>query len=1792
MRNNVAPFDGSGYGEVVSAPNPDGVVAPPVALAADDLTGRIYWVQPQGGSASLGSTIRSANGDGSDNVEIVGGGLSRTSLLVDSIKGHLLWTENGAIKRSNLDGSGVTEVRAAVSGQEVQDLALDPYAQKLYWIDPSQQSLFQANSDGSGVAAIATGLDGGARGVALRPLDNELYYSSGNALFRAGLDGSSPVTVTTFGGQYQGPSNLQPDTFPYLFIGTPDSSLVVGQGSPILSPCTLADPHEPNNSSATATSLTVASETVIYGALCNATVGQPSDLDHYAVTVASGKVLTATLTQLPADYRLVIIHPQGYAAAFSDNPGLAGETGTITNTSSVDQVYTVLVLSGFPVQNVNQYKLTLTLGDVPPPPDPTDEQCGAVDIYDAPGTGNGTLATATPLTFGTPYAAALCYTADVDMYAFDGLADQSISLDLPTRPQDYDLTLYDPSGAVTTVISSTTSPAYGGSVTLPSSGRYTVAVSQPDPTPTDAQYQLLVTDQNCMASDANEPNNTQLVASPVGDGSRVRATLCSGGDVDYYAFSAAAGQQLTLNYPANATGASLRVFADGGGDLGQVTTGSQGIFTIPSTGQYFISVQNAGLSGSNVSYLFQMLLGTATVSPTGSAYIYHSRVNDFLRAEIATGTVEPVLTGLPSLGGVAIATDPERGWLFVLDFDNRLARVNFDGTGRVNVVENTNPNNMPQIANALAVDEHSHRIYWIERTNAVLSRILSADENGNDVQEINPQVVDVRGLAVDSVAGQLYWAKSDLYNGNFVDMIQRSNLDGSHEETVYAAPLGRQIRELALNPFGRKFYWRDPSQNRLVWMDMDGSGNPDVLATVDSGARGFVVRPLQNELYYSDRNALRRSALDGSAPQVIAQFGGEYNGVSNVDANVFYPTTLTPPHFNMALGYSQPFAQPCTAVDAYEPNNTAETAASIGVGTIHASLCTQDLANIDSWDYYSVTVAAGKQITVALTDLFVDYGMNLLANGRFVNLSNQPGQANEILTHINTSGSPTTYTFGVFFAGTSGTRLPYTLTVTVADAPPPPPPPPPPPDVCAPFDVYDHPGVAGNQTRQTATSIAYNTPITAALCYQGDKDFYAFDGVLGQNVIVNLSPRPVDYYVYFYGPDGQFVAGIYPGSLLQYGGTFTLNATGRWTVGIWHTNLVPTTDQYTLELGFDSDCFGKDPYEPNDDQFSPTQILTPTVTIRSMLCKDGAPVGEQNGDLDFYGFPVLAGQRVRMTPALLSPDMNLMSRVPGYGYVTSTDPVDAIAIQDGNFIVGVYANSGQTADNLPYGLDVQIDPVPTPTPQPNNWSCTIYPSTDIPVHINDLATFASTVNVPANGTITHVGIKDLTFNHGALYSLSFGLTAPDGTSADLFDFNDYGFYTWCGEDASHNPVNCRLSIDDGAIAGLAPPQFPNNGGTFRPSRSSFAPFNGKQSSGTWSLLVADDSESDVGGDAGDTTGDLFAWSLEVCIDNGQTPTPAPTPTPSSTPVPQPGDGAPNGATTSGDTTVATPTPTTCTPTVDAYEPDNSALTASLFDVAGRSSAGHTFHSINDADWMTMTLTAGLQYTLTAKTANGAQRVSLALYDTDGTTPIGSTRVGQLVFSPTASGTYYLRTTSASGLTTNLCLSGYSIALSSGNPNATPVPTPTGTPVPASHVAPPLSVAVLLPTDGTVLTQTQMIALAVGLNAENDIAGAELLVNDASLAVYAASGNDKDLIWQTGWTPTQAGAYALTAVITDSLGVTATSSGQYGLRGPGRSHPDHQRRDHHRSEVGRRRWLCPARHGQRRRRCGQGGGEAG
>ncbi|MBK8432212.1 MAG: hypothetical protein IPL28_13355 [Chloroflexi bacterium] len=547
--------------------------------------------------------------------------------------------------------------------------------------------------------------------------------------------------------------------------------------------------------------------------------------------------------------------------------------------------------------------------------------------------------------------------------------------------------------------------------------------------PTTNQYQLLVTDESCVGSDAQEPNNTAAFATTLTGNDRTRASLCSANDTDLYRVFATAGQQLTVNYPINLTGANLAITT-----LGTVSGGTQGVFAIASTGWYTLTVANNGLSGRAIPYHFQLQLGDPPAPSSATPYIYYSQASHLTRVDAITRTIEPILMGDGSVGGNTIAADTVRGKMYILDFFERIVRANFDGTGHEIVIADADPNDVLRFANGLAVDETTGRIYWMQPEAGLVTSLMSANGDGSDVQTLVTGIVREQAVVVDPIGGWVYWMEESFLEWRVIPHIKRANLDGTAVSVIYVAQEGRTIQDLAIDPFGQKLYWLDTAGNRLMWANSDGSNAAPLVEALTSPVRGLVVRPLANELYYTSGTRLLRAELDGSNPTEIQRLEGSYNGVSNLDPGVFFLTGFDVPSSNLALGLSQPFAQPCT--DAYEPNNSLGTAAPIGTGTLNSVLCDQNANDPDNQDYYQISVPDGQQITATLTNLPQNYGLQLLLNGSWVSASYVPGTADEFVTALNETGNPATYHILVErFGDTTSSNIPYDLTVTIGDPP-------------------------------------------------------------------------------------------------------------------------------------------------------------------------------------------------------------------------------------------------------------------------------------------------------------------------------------------------------------------------------------------------------------------------------------------------------------------------------------------------------------------------------------------------------------------------------------------------------------------------------------------------------------------------------------------------------------------------------------------------------------------------------------
>jgi cysteine-rich repeat protein len=123
-------------------------------------------------------------------VETIATGPVTVGIALDRDEGKLYWAEGGTIRRANLDGTNA-EVAIADPG-DVFHLALDDARQKIYWTAPALGTLIRADVDGGNRETIAAG---SPAGVHYDPVDDLVYWSAGNKIFRANPDGSSPQLV-------------------------------------------------------------------------------------------------------------------------------------------------------------------------------------------------------------------------------------------------------------------------------------------------------------------------------------------------------------------------------------------------------------------------------------------------------------------------------------------------------------------------------------------------------------------------------------------------------------------------------------------------------------------------------------------------------------------------------------------------------------------------------------------------------------------------------------------------------------------------------------------------------------------------------------------------------------------------------------------------------------------------------------------------------------------------------------------------------------------------------------------------------------------------------------------------------------------------------------------------------------------------------------------------------------------------------------------------------------------------------------------------------------------------------------------------------------------------------------------------------------------------------------------------------------------------------------------------------------------------------------------------------------
>lgn len=149
----------------------------------------------------------------------------------------------------------------------------------------------------------------------------------------------------------------------------------------------------------------------------------------------------------------------------------------------------------------------------------------------------------------------------------------------------------------------------------------------------------------------------------------------------------------------------------------------------------------------------------------------------------------------------------------------------------------------------------------------------------------------VRGIAVDPIAGKLYW--TDVEDS----VIRRANLDGTDAEDLVTTNLAFPI-SIDLHIAESHIYWIDQGLGQIARANFDGSGI-DILVTVpaSTGLRGIEVDALNRKLYWGSLDGnlpghIRRSNLDGSDVETVVTLDLPMKiAVDPVDGKIYWTDT-------------------------------------------------------------------------------------------------------------------------------------------------------------------------------------------------------------------------------------------------------------------------------------------------------------------------------------------------------------------------------------------------------------------------------------------------------------------------------------------------------------------------------------------------------------------------------------------------------------------------------------------------------------------------------------------------------------------------------------------------------------------------------------------------------------------------------------------------------------------------------------------------------------------------------------
>ena len=190
---------------------PDWLAAGVTNIALDVVRGKIYWLSNLPAYDHPYGYVAWANLDGS-NSEILFEASRISDIALDLVRGNVYYSWYTAIFRSDLDIQNTDAVIGHPNSDPLSDIALDVEGGKIYWANPSTQTIQRADLDGQNVEEVLTVSDGYPAEITLDVEGGKVYWAnpSTQTIQRADLDGQNIEVLFTLEGDVLYSNNWEP----------------------------------------------------------------------------------------------------------------------------------------------------------------------------------------------------------------------------------------------------------------------------------------------------------------------------------------------------------------------------------------------------------------------------------------------------------------------------------------------------------------------------------------------------------------------------------------------------------------------------------------------------------------------------------------------------------------------------------------------------------------------------------------------------------------------------------------------------------------------------------------------------------------------------------------------------------------------------------------------------------------------------------------------------------------------------------------------------------------------------------------------------------------------------------------------------------------------------------------------------------------------------------------------------------------------------------------------------------------------------------------------------------------------------------------------------------------------------------------------------------------------------------------------------------------------------------------------------------------------------------------------